>query len=80
MAHDHLLVGPVERPAAGEEDVEQAVAVVVDQPDAAAERLQDGVVVCLLAVAVAEVDPGLGRHVAEPAGAGGSGSPGVAAW
>jgi hypothetical protein len=65
VALNLLLVRAVEIAAAGEEDVEQAVAVVVDQRHPAAQRLQDGVVVGLLAVAVGEVHARAGRHVAE---------------
>src|SRR5262249_58902216 len=52
--------------AVGEEQVEQPVAVVVDHGDAAAKRFEDRALVGLLAVAVGEVDSGVGGHVAEP--------------
>jgi hypothetical protein len=64
VALDVLLVRPAEVATAGDEDVEQAVAVVVDQGAAAADRFQDGVLVGLLPVAVGEADAGIGGHVA----------------
>ena len=49
--------------AAGNEEIEQAVAVEVEHGQAAAQRFEDGVMVRLLAVAIGEVDAGLSRHV-----------------
>src|SRR5262249_27050855 len=66
VALDLLLVRAVEVAAARDEDVEQPVAVVVDQGDAAAERLQDGQVGAgVLAVAVGDVDARGGVHFRE---------------
>ncbi len=51
--------------AAGDEEVEQAVAVVVEERDAAAERLQDGIEARFLAVLVHGLNAGFGSHVAK---------------
>ena len=64
IAFNHLLVRPIVVAAAGYEDVEQAIAVVVQQRHAAAERFEDGEVSCLLTIAVGESDARIGSHVA----------------
>ena len=51
-----LSVGAVVSAAARHENIEQSVAVVVDQGHAAAQRFEDGQVAGLFAVAVGEVD------------------------
>src|SRR5262249_18742339 len=51
--------------AAGQEDVQKAVVVEVEQGDAAAQGLQDGELAELLAVVVDVLDARVGRHVAE---------------
>src|SRR5262245_4699675 len=65
VALDLLLVGTVEIAAACYEDVQQAVPVVIDERDAAAERFQDRIMIRLLTVAVGEVQAGFGGHVPE---------------
>ena len=71
-ADDGLVVGAGVAAAAGHEQVEPAIPVVVDQGDAAAERFEDGHVarrftgVVHFAVTVGDVDAGLfRRHFAE---------------
>ena len=63
MAADLL---PFEITSARHEDVEQAVAIVIEKRNAAAERLQDRVVIGLFAIAIREMNPRLLGHVVEP--------------
>ena len=65
MALDLLLVGAIVVTTGGHEQVEQAIAVVIDQADAAAERFEDGEVSSLLAIVVGGVDLRAPRHVLE---------------
>ena len=58
-----LLLRPAEAAAAGQEHVQQAIAIVVEQGHTAAERFQDGVLVGLEAVVVRESNARLGGHV-----------------
>src|SRR5579884_753060 len=65
IALDLVFVRPFVMAAAGNEQIEQAVAVEVDHGQAAAQRFQNGVMVGLLAIAISEVDAAFGRHLAE---------------
>src|SRR5262249_60233534 len=67
-AADLLPVRSLQGAAAGEEDVEQAVLVVVEQGHTAAQRLEDRELVGLLAVAVGEVHSRGCGHVLEKGG------------
>src|SRR5262245_50242386 len=63
MAED-FLIGP-EVATACYEDVEQTIPVVVNERDAAAQRLGHRILFRLFAVAVSEVDAGLGGDIRE---------------
>src|SRR5262249_56182855 len=62
---DGRRVAALDCATAGQEDVEPAVAVVVEEGHPAAERFEDRVPVGLLAVAIGEGDPAAGGHVLE---------------
>src|SRR5205823_13390845 len=70
MAADLLFVRSIEVAAAREEEIGQAVAVVVNYRHAAAKRLEEGAVARFLAVAIGEVDARLRGHVEEDATSG----------
>src|SRR5262249_7309687 len=60
-----LFLRAVEITATGEKNIQKAVAVVVDQADAAAHGLDDDKLVSVVAVAVGEAHSRIGSHVAE---------------
>ena len=61
---------PLVKSAAGKEDVEQAIVVVIEQRHTATERFDDREMVCFFAIFVGEIDAGLRSHIAKPTGAG----------
>ena len=65
MAFDLLLVRAVIIAAAGDKNIQQTIAIVVNEAGAAAQGFHNGQVAGFLAVAKAEIDAGIGGAVGE---------------
>src|SRR6516162_9782512 len=66
MALNSLLVGSVKVTAASDENIQQSIAVIVDECDAPAQGFENGVLVRLLPISIDMVQPRLGGDILEP--------------